>query len=99
MEKTARRTRTAHRGLCTTCSNDPRCTFQKLPGVPVMECLEFQGEDVDNGRRRTGSAPTPRMETDVRRAHEPGLCPLCDKRPACTFPKKPGGVWLCEEFQ
>jgi hypothetical protein len=99
MEKTARKTGTARKGLCATCSNDALCTFQRKPGTPVMECLEFQGEGVDNGGNRTGNPPNPRREAHARSAHEPGLCPLCDRRLACTFPKQPGGVWLCEEFQ
>jgi hypothetical protein len=99
MEKTAKRKRTTHIGLCTTCANDPRCTFQKMPGVPVRECLEFQGEGADNDGHPAETAAKPRREARARRSREPGLCPLCDKRLACTFPKQPGGIWLCEEFQ
>jgi hypothetical protein len=94
-----KRARTAHGGLCSTCNNDPRCTFLRIPGTAVMECLEFQGESLEVDGRHVEAFSSPRRGKSARHAHEPGLCPLCDKKSTCTFPKPPGGVWLCEEFQ
>ncbi len=27
-----------------------------------------------------------------------GICTNCAQRETCTFPRKPGGVWRCEEY-
>jgi hypothetical protein len=95
MQDTLIRTATFTTGLCGTCRNAPGCTFPRTAGVPVVECLEFDGES------RVESAPAgrpggTRLETEPR---EHGLCPWCDKRPTCVFPKPAGGVWFCEEYQ
>ena len=84
-------------GLCGTCRNAPGCTFPRSAAVPVMECLEFDGES------RTENAPPmkerPRAPMSDTTPREHGLCPWCDRRPACVFPKPAGGVWFCEEYQ
>jgi hypothetical protein len=28
-----------------------------------------------------------------------GLCPTCDFRSTCMYPKPEGGVWHCEEYR
>jgi hypothetical protein len=96
MQNTLNRATTFPRGLCGTCRNAPGCTFPRTAGATVMECLEFDGES------RAESAPTAAARSGTRDepfAHEHGLCPWCDKRPTCVFPKPAGGVWSCEEYQ
>jgi hypothetical protein len=95
MQNTLIRTAAFSTGLCGTCRNAPGCTFPRTAGVPVVECLEFDGES------KVESAPVgrpvrTRLETTPR---EHGLCPWCDKRPTCVFAKPAGGVWFCEEYQ
>ncbi len=83
-------------GLCATCRNAPTCTFQRRADVPVVECLEFDGEL----RAEFGGARVQPRPPHARAAGtEPGLCGWCDLRASCTFPRSPGGVWLCEEYQ
>jgi hypothetical protein len=84
------------RGLCATCRSAPGCTFPRRAGVPVLDCLEFDGE------RRVEEARPARItsrKSEPRTAAEPGLCGWCDKRTACTFPRGVGGIWFCEEYQ
>jgi hypothetical protein len=97
MPKSVKRARMAFTGLCTTCVNEPSCTFPRKTGVPVMHCLEFNGETLDETRtpRRARPSSTPMVDPPRR---EPGLCFWCENKPTCTFPKPAGGVWSCEEF-
>jgi len=96
MEEKVKRARGSHVGLCSTCDNDRLCTFPRKTGIPVIECLEFNGGGLDTITRGAGTAML--RKNAARHKREPGLCPLCDKRLACTFQKSPGGVWRCEEF-
>jgi hypothetical protein len=97
MPKSVKRARMASTGLCTTCTNEPSCTFPRKIGVPVMHCLEFDGETQAESptARIVPLAPTPVADPPRR---EPGLCSWCENRPTCTFPRAAGGVWSCEEF-
>ena len=95
MQKTVERARGSVRGLCGTCRNAPGCTFPRTASEPVIECLEFDGESrVENMHPAAARSGNSRP---VVRGH--GLCPWCDKRSVCTFPKPAGGVWFCEEYQ
>ncbi len=96
MPKSVKRARMTTSGLCSTCVNDSFCTFPRMMEVPVMQCLEFQGEAGRDGTR-VHHASSPRESEPVSR--EPGLCFWCESRQSCTFPKNPGGVWSCEEFR
>jgi hypothetical protein len=97
MQKSAKSAHKVRVGLCSTCSNDPLCTFPRRPGAAIMECLEFEGEMMETDARPANSCP-PETESATR-LREPGLCSLCENRPTCVFPKPVGGVWFCEEFQ
>ncbi len=98
MPKSVKRARMDYVGLCSTCSSDPLCTFPRKPGVPVVQCMEFEGESLHE-EVRAGAFTHLKRDDAAPPEHEPGLCPLCDNRPTCTFPKPPGGVWSCEEFR
>jgi hypothetical protein len=62
-----------------------------------MECLEFDGESRAENTPPMRERPRTAVNETTHREH--GLCPGCDKRPTCVFPKPAGGVWFCEEYQ
>jgi hypothetical protein len=97
MQNTMNRAAVFSRGLCRTCRNAPGCTFPRTAGVAVTECLEFDGEIRAEGAPPAAARPGGTRDEPV--ADEHGLCPWCDKRPTCVFPKPAGGVWFCEEYQ
>lgn len=99
MPKSVKRARMVSIGLCGTCSNYPLCTFPRKPDVPVMNCLEFEGETLDEDQRASKASPRPPRNDPDPPAHEPGLCFWCENKLTCAFPRQPGGVWSCEEFQ
>jgi hypothetical protein len=87
----------SHAGLCSTCRNDRVCAYPRR-GV-VVECLEFEGETMEEEARPLKAVPRPSQSDPVPRAGEPGLCSWCENNPTCVFPRSTGGVWFCEEFQ
>lgn len=99
MPKSARLARETFLGLCTTCANVPGCTLAGNRRVPVMQCLEFAGENATIAAVRPTRPTAARAEETSPFAREPGLCSWCEIRETCTFPKSPGGVWSCEEFR
>ena len=98
MPKSLKRAHMTFNGLCATCSNDPVCTFPRKPQVSVMDCLEFEGENLEEDHGSSPAAQESRRRSPAPPAHEPGLCFWCEHKTTCTFPKSPGGVWSCEEF-
>lgn len=97
MQKTAIHETLFLHGLCATCRNAPGCTYSRSADVPVQDCLEFDGEQRAAEARPARATPAERNER--RRAGELGMCAWCDNRVSCTFPRNPGGTWLCEEYQ
>jgi hypothetical protein len=97
------RSRAANRewypGLCTTCVNEPVCTFPRSADQPILTCDEFEGAvDVKPPR----AVESPRFDDRFAVANRewfPGLCMTCEKRETCTFPKPEGGVFSCDEFE
>jgi hypothetical protein len=94
-----------HRGLCSTCRNEPTCTYPRDSERPVWQCEEFDGE-LTALRNPPGSSDAPSNRLELRPPAEEkhsskyvGLCLICDNRETCTFPKPEGGVWHCEEYQ
>ncbi len=82
------------RGLCTTCRRVVVCTFPRQAAVPVMDCLEFDGEVRHEAPRPAGLTHGSLLDQE----REPGLCGWCDNEATCTFPRNPGGTWFCEEY-
>lgn len=97
----------ARRGLCSTCKNDPTCTYPRDSGRPVMQCEEFEGELLrppeTAGRNSSPSHNLGfRLPSSSEGKHSNkylGLCRICDDRETCTFPKLEGGVWHCDEYR
>ena len=88
-------------GLCSTCVNEPTCTFPRSADRPVMTCDEFEGV-VEAKQACTTEYPRPDEKERFAMANRewfPGLCMTCEKRDTCTFPKPEGGVFSCDEFE
>lgn len=86
-------------GLCTTCVNEPVCTFPRSVVQPVLTCDEFEGMVTV---KPPPVAESPRFDEQFAVANRdwfPGLCTTCEKRETCTFPKPEGGVFSCDEFE
>lgn len=103
MQQASERSRVANRewypGLCTTCVNEPQCTFPRSVDRPVMFCEEFDGVVEVKPRLLMESPPPTERLAVVDRGRFRGLCMTCEKRETCTFPKPEGGVFHCEEFE
>lgn len=97
------RTRVANRewypGLCTTCENEPNCTFPRSAGHPVVSCDEFKGAVAVTPRRAEAIPRVSERFAVANREWFPGLCMTCEKRENCTYPKPEGGVFRCDEFE
>ena len=91
-------------GLCDNCSQAEKCSFKRDSQRPVLHCEEYAV---------LGAPPTQRVERitpqleltpddglgggnlgDYR-----GLCEDCAVRFTCTYPRAPGGVWHCAEYE
>lgn len=103
MRPMSERSRVANRewypGLCTTCVNEPVCTFPRSVDRPVMTCEEFDGVVEVKPRLAVESPRLSERFAVANREWFPGLCTTCEKRETCTFPKPEGGVFNCEEFE
>ncbi|MBD3373281.1 MAG: hypothetical protein GF403_11275 [Candidatus Coatesbacteria bacterium] len=82
------------RGLCADCVHAENCELRRMNPAPVYHCAEFVGLEappVIRAVRSEGpSAPLSRYR---------GLCRTCRRAERCTYPKPPGGVWYCEEYE
>lgn len=94
-----------YRGLCEVCINADECTFPRNTQKPVSFCGEFEGypqrhPKVNDHKIRTMVSAMQRKEavSEEPEAFE-GLCRYCTRAIDCTYPKKPGGVWFCDEYE
>ena len=93
---------TQTRGLCSTCDNDPGCTFAANREKPAWHCEEFRCDGASLGNTVSDDrAPLSRASAIVRNdtPHLMGLCGDCEDRKSCVFPKPEGGIWHCEEYR
>jgi len=96
---------TVYRGLCSSCVGRATCTYPRPKDRQVLFCAEFEGELLHPPKPFTiaSAAVWNPREDPVENLDEAskfkGLCRTCAKRESCTFPKPPGGVWHCEEFE
>jgi hypothetical protein len=92
-------------GLCGNCGYASKCSFQRDFRRPVLHCEEYEV---------LGAPPTqPRMDgitpqLGLTPEDDPGggnlgdcrgLCQDCAVRSTCTYPRAPGGVWHCAEYE
>ena len=91
------------RGLCSTCMDCETCMFLRSADKPVLQCEEFKPFKSAPCRAVPKRKNLPDREQALAMMSEPsdlkGLCKNCDIRFECKFPKPPGGVWHCEEYQ
>jgi len=85
-------------GLCSTCNNEPSCTYNEAGG-PVMQCEEFDGYKTAPGKVEHISKPKKGNGNGKENAQYKGLCVNCDHRAACANANLEGGVWYCEEYE
>ena len=88
-------------GLCSGCDKEAVCTYPKAPRRPVLSCLEFEETELPgrNGQSHPAGALRVSIDGGAAPSREPGLCSTCDLNGICVFPRKPGGVWFCEEYR
>jgi hypothetical protein len=91
-----------HQGLCSGCEKQRVCTYPRQLHAPVLNCLEYEELSVAERPRREPAGASSRLNVTVGvspEQREPGLCGICEQRDRCTYPRSPGGVWFCEEYQ
>ncbi len=90
-------------GLCRFCKFAETCTFPRDPARPVRHCDEFcpvEGTPARRAPSRSSRTCDDLAALGRTECAEPqGLCANCVHREYCTFPKPPGGVWHCTEYQ
>lgn len=93
-------------GLCETCISQDVCTFPRNGKKSITFCEEFAGEQkqltAKNGRTILSIAEqllpkNTAVKTETKEVFQ-GLCQYCAIRTECTFPKKEGGIWNCDEY-
>ena len=89
----------AARGICSTCRNDPTCTYPRGSGQVVLQCGEFEAY-VMTIPEMTCSLELPGRHSEEKQltSQHMGLCTNCANRETCTYPKAEGGVWHCDEY-
>ncbi len=93
---------TQNRDLCSTCENNPTCTFPKNPDKPVLYCELFDdGRTLSQNSVKDHSPLSLKSSggTEEEQQRFTGLCSNCENRENCSFPKPQGGVWHCEEYR
>lgn len=94
--KTARNLPFTHKGLCSNCEKLEECSY------PSMISETWFCEEYSCAREEEG----PRLQMLNREKNEEahddthlGLCVNCAHRETCQFPKLPGGIWFCGEYE
>ena len=92
--------------LCSTCRFLIKCMFKKDKLQSVNSCEEFETEvplsRVQKNRSIQSEKDAKKLQATTHKitsaAEFMGLCINCIKNKACSFPKREGGVWHCEEY-
>lgn len=80
------------KGLCSNCEHLKDCGLVNAT-ADTQFCEEY-----------SYSRPEPilkvldKVEPDVPEGHI-GLCVNCELRHTCSYPKPPGGIWFCGEYE
>jgi hypothetical protein len=89
-------------GICGNCSISKSCTFPR--NKVINECDEWVGFKPNNSEYKQFNQDTS-LESIINirtneQNEEPlrGLCRYCSIKSSCTFPKKEGGIWNCDEY-
>lgn len=79
------------RGLCSTCDHRATCMYRQQSNKLIIQCELFSGPDV--------IATPPEQHAALIIKHKVrGLCDTCMHQRTCSFFKRNGYVWHCEEF-
>lgn len=81
------------KGLCSNCEHLAGCGLAK-PTTDTQFCEEYSYQRPETALRILDPEPAVELQARVL-----GLCVNCDARATCTFPKPPGGVWFCAEYE
>ncbi|HEB83500.1 MAG TPA: hypothetical protein ENI92_00720 [Bacteroidetes bacterium] len=94
-------TRGKLKGLCMTCNHAGTCSYLARADGPIWHCEEF--DDSGPAGNESANPVPPALEADPQPAGTNegplGICSNCAHLADCTFPKPPGGVWYCEEYE
>ena len=90
-------------GICAVCKNNDSCTFSANGKRTVTHCEEWEGfekkqltavkPDLNKALNRIIRQGSGEVETST------GLCKYCAREKTCTYPKKEGGIWICDEYE
>jgi len=84
-------------GICTICKNNENCTFSTNGKRKVTHCEEWEG--VAAKPNLNGALNRIIKQNSVERQISTGLCQYCALQETCTYPKKEGGIWICDEYE
>jgi len=88
------------RGLCPVCIYGCDCVLAMNAKHPALQCAQFEGYPSVSREPVKRKNPHEARESNKRRKNSyRGLCSICDIAKTCLFPKPPGGVWQCEEYE
>lgn len=79
------------RGLCGTCDHRNACTYRQQSTRLIIQCELFSGPDAV-------VSPVVRQAVPAAKRIARGLCDTCVHQRTCSFFKRNGYVWHCEEF-
>lgn len=91
-------------GLCKNCSQALECRFQRDSRRPVLHCEEYAvlgapaTQSIESITRQLGLTSDDGLGGGTQGDYR-GLCQDCAVRFTCTYPRAPGGVWHCEEYE
>jgi hypothetical protein len=79
------------RGLCSTCDHSIACTYRQQSTKLIIQCELFSSPEVL-------IPPVVNQAAPLLKRIARGLCDTCVHQRTCSFFKKNGYVWHCEEF-
>ena len=88
-------------GQCESCANAEYCTFPRIPGQLIRNCEEYCSRRPirTTVETATNTRLVVQQKTVAAERTYKGLCAICDKYEACTFPRAEGvPVMFCEEY-
>jgi hypothetical protein len=79
------------RGLCGTCDHRTACSYRQQSSKVIIQCELFSSPEA------VVSSLIPQTVAVAKRVTR-GLCDTCEHQRTCSFFKRNGYVWHCEEF-
>ncbi len=85
--------------MCLTCVHAETCAYPKNPGLPFLECEEFEGLTLAPKRAPSPEAEWTVLEKETDRGGSLGLCVNCEERSTCVYAKSGQAVLQCGEYR